>query len=86
MCFVKDFSTLVSPLNEVVKKSVGFKSGEAKNQLFSFLKEKLCSTPVLTLPNFMKSFEIESDASEIEIGDVLIQDRRSIFYFTEKLS
>jgi hypothetical protein len=34
----------------------------------------------------MKSFEIESDASEIEIGVVLIQDRRSIFYFTEKLS
>jgi hypothetical protein len=28
MCFVKDFSTLVSLLNEVVKKPVGFKLGE----------------------------------------------------------
>jgi hypothetical protein len=34
----------------------------------------------------MKAFEIESDASKIEIGVVLIQDRRSISYFSEKLS
>jgi hypothetical protein len=26
-CFVKDFSTIAAPLNEVVKKSVGFKWG-----------------------------------------------------------
>jgi hypothetical protein len=71
---------------KLLKSQLGLNQGRHKNQLFSFLKEKLCSTPVLTLPNFMKSFEIESDASEIEIGDVLIQDRRSIFYFTEKLS
>ena len=41
--FVKDFSIIVAPLNEVVKKSVGFRWGEEQELAFVFLKDKLCS-------------------------------------------
>ena len=36
--FVKDFSTLAAPLNEVLKKNVGFKWGEKQEEAFNVLK------------------------------------------------
>ena len=84
--FVKDFSTIAAPLNEFVKKSVGFKWGEKQEMAFVLLKDKLCSAPVLSLPDFTKAFEIECDASEMGICVVFKQDWRPITYFSEKLS
>ncbi|XP_019435376.1 PREDICTED: uncharacterized protein LOC109341859 [Lupinus angustifolius] len=84
--FVKDFSTLASPLNELVKKNVVFHWGERQEEAFNQLKAKLTSAPVLLLPNFAKSFELECDASNIGIGAVLMQEGHPISYFSEKLS
>ena len=76
--FVKDFSTIAAPLTEIIKKNVGFKSGEAQEIAFNTLKEKLSSAHLLLLPDFSKTFEIECDASGIGISAVLMQDKQPI--------
>ena len=46
----------------------------------------MCSSDLLMLPNFHKQFEIECDASGLGIGGVLMQEKKPIAYFSEKLS
>ncbi|XP_019414626.1 PREDICTED: uncharacterized protein LOC109326395 [Lupinus angustifolius] len=82
--FIRDFSALAAPLNEVVKKNVGFKYGDKQEEAFKRLNEKLTNTPILVLPNFTKCFEIEF-ASNVGIGAVLMHEGHPIAYFSEKL-
>ena len=76
--FVKDFSTIAAPLHELTKKGVVFHWGEAQEESFDTLKDKLTHAPLLQLPNFGKTFELECDASGVGIGGVLMQDGKPI--------
>jgi hypothetical protein len=83
---VKGFSSLAAPLNELMKKNMPFKWGKAQENAFNTLKDKLANAPLLQLPDFGKTFEIECDASGIIIGGVLMQERKHVAYFSEKLN
>ncbi|WVZ57191.1 hypothetical protein U9M48_007605 [Paspalum notatum var. saurae] len=84
--FVKDFSTIAAPLNELTKKGVLFSWVPKQENAFNKLKDKLTQAPLLQLPNFNKTFEFECDASGIGMGGVLLQEGKPVAYFSEKFN
>ena len=59
--------------------------GKAQEDAFNELKRRLTEAPLLVLPDFSQTFEIECDASGIGIGGVLMQHGRPVAYHSEKL-
>ena len=84
--FVRDFGSIAAPLNELTKKGVPYSWGIAQEEAFTILKDKLTHAPLLQLPDFNKTFELECDASGIGLGGVLLQDSKPLAYFCEKKS
>jgi hypothetical protein len=77
-CFVRDFSTIVAPLNDLTKKGVPFYWGAAQEYSFNTLIDKLTHAPLLQLSDFGKTFELQCDSSRIGIRGVLLQEGKSI--------
>jgi hypothetical protein len=71
-CFVRDFSTIAAPLNDLTKKGVPFYWGDTQEHSFNTLINKLTHALLLQLPDFGKTFELDCDASGIRIGGVLL--------------
>eukprot|EP00253_Pinus_taeda_P035977 PITA_35977 len=59
---------------------------ESQKKAFTELKDRLCSAPLLTLPDLQQPFEIETNASNYVIGVVLIQHGYLVAYHSETLS
>ncbi|KAI4341400.1 hypothetical protein MLD38_026129 [Melastoma candidum] len=83
--FIKNFSSVMSPLTECLKKE-NFEWTSSAAKAFEYVKSLMSSAPILALPDFDKLFVLECDASKKCIGAVLIQDGKPIEFFSEKLS
>jgi hypothetical protein len=59
---------------------------QSQQQAFNDLKQHLCSSPVLSLPDLQHPFEIETDASDYVVGIILTQHGHPMAYHSETLS
>jgi len=67
-------------------KKDSFKKTNAIQRAFETIKDRLCSTPILVLPNFDLLFEVECDASGVGISMTLTQAKRPLSFFGDKLN
>ena len=71
--FIKDFSKLAKPLNDLTKKSKVFYWNEESQKAFMELKRRLISAPILAHANPNLPYRLTTDASRIGLGWVLEQ-------------
>jgi hypothetical protein len=69
--FVKNYGKIAAPLTALLKNNV-FNWTPIVDQAFQDLKVAMCTTSVLTLPNFKKTFFLECDALGKGIGTILM--------------
>ncbi|XP_058766610.1 uncharacterized protein LOC131640216 [Vicia villosa] len=82
--FVRHYATLAAPLTDLLRSTTFSWSTEA-SLAFTELKHKMTDMPVLALPDFTKSFIIETDASGVTIGAVLSQGGHPLAFFSKKM-
>jgi hypothetical protein len=73
--FVKHFSTIASPLTDLLRTEVKFRWDESQRQSFSQLKQAVSTAPVLTLPDDSLPYTVMTDASGFAVGATLSQDQ-----------
>ncbi|GKB68006.1 putative reverse transcriptase domain-containing protein [Tanacetum coccineum] len=83
--FIEGFSKIAKPMTKLTQKKVKFVWGDKQEAAFQLLKQKLCSAPILALPEGSEDFIAYCDASIKGLGTVLMQREKVIAYASRQL-
>ncbi|GKB70544.1 putative reverse transcriptase domain-containing protein [Tanacetum coccineum] len=83
--FIEGFSKIAKSITKLSQKKVKFDWGNKEEAAFQLLQEKLCSAPILALPEGAENFIVYCDASHKGLGVVLMQNDKVIAYASRQL-
>nr|GFB81871.1 putative reverse transcriptase domain-containing protein [Tanacetum cinerariifolium] len=78
--FIEGFLKVARPMTKLSQRKVKFEWGDKQEAAFQLLKQKLCSAPILALPEGSEDFIVYCDASNKGLGAVLMQREKVISY------
>ena len=84
--FIMRYSEKVLPLTELLKKTHIWEWTSQCQEAFEGMKKMLSEDPVLAMPDMLKPFEVQTDASDFALGGVLMQEGHPIAFESRKLS
>ena len=90
--FIPNYAAKAAPLTDLTKKGQPNKVPweQAQEKAYATLKQDLMSEPILHLPDCTKSFVLRTDASDVGLGAVLMQEHEGklfpVSYASRKLS
>ncbi|GJR26667.1 reverse transcriptase domain-containing protein [Tanacetum coccineum] len=74
--FIEGFSKIAKPMTKLTQKKVKFEWGDKQESAFQLLKQKLCSAPILALPEGSEDFIAYCDASKKAIKRTKVVEPR----------
>ena len=83
--FIEGFSKIALPLTRLTQKGVKFEWYDECECSFKELKNRLVTTPILTIPSGLGKFVVYSDASHQSLSCVLMQDEKVMAYASRQL-
>ncbi|GJT17888.1 putative reverse transcriptase domain-containing protein [Tanacetum coccineum] len=83
--FIEGFLKIAKPMTKLTQKKVKFEWVDKQETSFQLLKQKLCSAPILDLPERSEDFIVYCDASIKGLGVVLTQIEKVITYASRQL-
>jgi hypothetical protein len=76
----------LAPLTDLCGHKKKFIWSAAQEQAFQHMKQIIAQDTMLTYPQFDKPFLIHTDASDKQIGGVVMQDNKPLGFFSKKLT
>ncbi|GKA48092.1 putative reverse transcriptase domain-containing protein [Tanacetum coccineum] len=79
------FSNITKSMTKLTHKGIKFYWGEKEENAFQLIKQKLCSAPIMALPEGSEDFVVYCDTSHKGLGVVLMQREKVIAYASRQL-
>jgi len=77
---------ILAPLTDLCGHKTNFVWSDIHEQAFQCMKQLMAQDTMITYPQFDKPFLIHTDASDKQIGGVVMQDNRPLGFFSKKLT